>query len=122
MRGLLLQDLDAYLLYHDVPGDEPASIWIHGLGGASSEYYVDVVTHPSLAGRRWPAQPLPHDAGVQVSCIETRQQGGPSGPPFSFGAGRAEMFRRRNFLLRTTTDGARCINFALYSSESECSS
>jgi pimeloyl-ACP methyl ester carboxylesterase len=36
----------------EVPGGEPARVYVHGLGATSAAYYPHVVAHPLLAGRR----------------------------------------------------------------------
>ncbi|WP_030898829.1 alpha/beta fold hydrolase [Streptomyces sp. NRRL F-5126] len=36
----------------EVPGDEPARVYLHGLGASSPPYYAAAVAHPLLAGRR----------------------------------------------------------------------
>ncbi len=42
----------AFLRYVDLPGDEPAIVWIHGWQCSSTGELLPVATQPSLAGRR----------------------------------------------------------------------
>ncbi len=43
---------NAAMRYHDLPGDGPALMFVHGLGCASSCDYPSVAAEPALAGRR----------------------------------------------------------------------
>lgn len=43
---------DAHLFYHDLPGDPPTVVMIHGLGSASSSWFPAAAHHPRLSGRR----------------------------------------------------------------------
>jgi pimeloyl-ACP methyl ester carboxylesterase len=43
---------DASLYYYDLRGDEPAIVFLHGLGGASSEAFAPVARHQRLARSR----------------------------------------------------------------------
>lgn len=52
MRALLLAHLGAYLRYHDMPGEEPACVYLPGLGLGSSGSFPPLVAQPPLAGRR----------------------------------------------------------------------
>ncbi len=52
MRALHLPDLDAHLCYHDLAGREPACVWLHGLGSASSADFPAIVRHPRLVPYR----------------------------------------------------------------------
>ncbi|SFL81686.1 alpha/beta fold hydrolase [Streptomyces pini] len=36
----------------ELPGREPARVYVHGLGATSPAYFTEVATHPLLAGRR----------------------------------------------------------------------
>lgn len=36
----------------DIPGDGPARVYLHGLGGAAAPYYAGAVAHPRLVGYR----------------------------------------------------------------------
>ncbi len=38
--------------YHDLPGNEPPIVFVHGLGCASSFEYPAIMTQPALSGRR----------------------------------------------------------------------
>lgn len=52
MQVLKLQQPDAFLRYHDLPGDGMPLMLVHGLGCAGSNDFPRVVTDPALAGRR----------------------------------------------------------------------
>lgn len=52
MRNLYLPDLDAHLCYHDLPGREPACVYLHGLGSASSADFPHIARDPRLARYR----------------------------------------------------------------------
>jgi pimeloyl-ACP methyl ester carboxylesterase len=52
MRTFLVPSVGAALCYHDLPGDEPTIVFLHGLGAASSEEFMQTVRHPRLAGFR----------------------------------------------------------------------
>lgn len=52
MQSLLLHEHGAYLCYHDLPGAEPARVFIHGLGSASSAEFVWTAAHPLLRENR----------------------------------------------------------------------
>jgi pimeloyl-ACP methyl ester carboxylesterase len=49
MDSLYLPELDAHLCYHDLPGQEPVCIYLHGLGSASSADFPAVARDPRLA-------------------------------------------------------------------------
>jgi pimeloyl-ACP methyl ester carboxylesterase len=51
MRALYLRQPDAWLRYHDLPGREPACVYLHGLATAASSDFPALVTQPALAGR-----------------------------------------------------------------------
>ncbi|MEX2980742.1 alpha/beta fold hydrolase [Streptomyces sp. C36] len=36
----------------ELPGEEPARVYVHGLGATSPAYFAEVAVHPLLAGRR----------------------------------------------------------------------
>ncbi|MFJ3577356.1 alpha/beta fold hydrolase [Streptomyces rubiginosohelvolus] len=36
----------------ELPGEEPARVYVHGLGATSPAYFTEVAVHPLLAGRR----------------------------------------------------------------------
>jgi pimeloyl-ACP methyl ester carboxylesterase len=52
MHSLYLPDLAAYLRYQDLPGVEPAWVYLHGLGLASSTAFPAIVRDPRLAAQR----------------------------------------------------------------------
>ena len=52
MQALYLRQHDAWLRYHDLPGREPACVYLHGLACASSSDFPSVVAQPALAGWR----------------------------------------------------------------------
>lgn len=52
MRAFELPGLSSSLRFHDLPGDGPPIVFIHGLGCASSCDYPRVAADPALAGRR----------------------------------------------------------------------
>lgn len=52
MQSFYCPDLDAHLCYHDLPGEEPACVYLHGLGSASSADFPRIVRSPQLARYR----------------------------------------------------------------------
>lgn len=52
MRSHHIPGTDACMRYHDLPGEGPALLFVHGLGCASSHDYPQVACDPALAGRR----------------------------------------------------------------------
>jgi len=52
MNTYHIKHLDAHLCYHDLPGDTPALVFIHGLGSASSSAFPQVAARPCLRDRR----------------------------------------------------------------------
>lgn len=52
MRAFELPGLPSSLRFHDLPGEDPPILFIHGLGCASSCDYPRVAADPALAGRR----------------------------------------------------------------------
>lgn len=52
MESLLIEGLNAYIRYHDLPGGEPALVFVHGLGSASSSSFPRILRHPGIATRR----------------------------------------------------------------------
>jgi pimeloyl-ACP methyl ester carboxylesterase len=52
MRALYLEEQGGWLRYHDLPGREPARVFLHGLGSASSADFPAVVACTALAGHR----------------------------------------------------------------------
>lgn len=52
MHAFHLPNFNAHLRYHDLPGNGPAVVFLHGLGAASSSCFPLVVRHGHLADRR----------------------------------------------------------------------
>ncbi len=52
VRSLHLPDLDAHLCYHDLAGRDPAWVYLHGMGTASSSDFPVIVRHPRLTPYR----------------------------------------------------------------------
>jgi pimeloyl-ACP methyl ester carboxylesterase len=52
MDSLYFPELDAHLCYHDLPGAEPAAVYLHGLGSASSADFPRLARDPRLASSR----------------------------------------------------------------------
>ncbi len=52
MRTFPVPGIGALLCYHDLPGDEPSIVFLHGLGAASSEEFMQTVRHPLFAPSR----------------------------------------------------------------------
>lgn len=52
MRSVYLSELDAYIRCHDLPGDDPARVYLHGLAVAAAPFFAHVVTRPPLSGHR----------------------------------------------------------------------
>jgi len=52
LEALLIESLNAYIRYHDLPGDEPALVFIHGLGSASSSWFPRILRYSCIATRR----------------------------------------------------------------------
>lgn len=52
MHAFRIDELDAHLRYHDLPGTEPAIVFLHGLGSASSADFPEVTRHPRLREHR----------------------------------------------------------------------
>ena len=52
MHGYRIDEHDAYLRYHDLPGREPVLVFLHGLGAASSSDFPETVRHPRLRDQR----------------------------------------------------------------------
>jgi pimeloyl-ACP methyl ester carboxylesterase len=52
VRSCYLPDWDAVIRYHDLPGSEPAVVFLHGLGAAGSSEAVGVASLPPFARRR----------------------------------------------------------------------
>lgn len=52
MQSLFLSDRDAFLRYHDFPGDRPVRVFLHSLGCAASVEYPRIAIDPALAKSR----------------------------------------------------------------------
>jgi pimeloyl-ACP methyl ester carboxylesterase len=52
MRAFRYPPAEADLRYYDLPGREPAVVWIHGLGASGAQSFVDVARSTALGGRR----------------------------------------------------------------------
>ena len=52
MRSFVLPHPSCRLRFHDLPGNDPPLLFVHGLGCASSCDYPRVAADPALAGRR----------------------------------------------------------------------
>jgi len=52
MRSLLVPGSGAVIRYHDLPGEVPAVVLLHGLGAAGSSDLVGAACHPPLDRRR----------------------------------------------------------------------
>jgi len=53
MKSLLIPKYDSYIRFHDLPGDEPALVLLHGLGSASSVDYPSITHIPGLSRFRF---------------------------------------------------------------------
>lgn len=75
MKSLLLPDAGAVVRYHDLPGEEPAVVLLHGLGAAGSSDLMGPACRPPLARRRRLVIDLlgfgysdrPHDWGYRLA-------------------------------------------------------
>ena len=52
MQTLVLPELDTHLCYHDLPGEEPACVYLHGLGSASSADFPRIAHNPQVVAHR----------------------------------------------------------------------
>ena len=52
MQSYDVSDLDAHLCYHDLPGEDPVCVYLHGLGSASSADFPPIARSPQLARYR----------------------------------------------------------------------
>ncbi|MEV0647948.1 alpha/beta hydrolase [Phytomonospora sp. NPDC050363] len=52
MRSAPVRPDGAAIRWAEIPGREPARVYLHGLGASSAPYYAGVVSHPELAGHR----------------------------------------------------------------------
>jgi len=53
MKSLRIPQFDAYVRFHDLPGDEPAFVMLHGLGSASSADFPSITRGPGLSRSRF---------------------------------------------------------------------
>jgi pimeloyl-ACP methyl ester carboxylesterase len=51
VRSYYVEELDAFIRYLELPGDDPPHVWLHGLG-RSSTVLAHVAAHARLRGRR----------------------------------------------------------------------
>ena len=62
MRATPFTPRDDQIRWLDVPGPEPARVYLHGLGGTAAAAFGEIAPHPALAGRRSLIVDLPgHD-------------------------------------------------------------
>jgi pimeloyl-ACP methyl ester carboxylesterase len=52
MNAHHVERLDAYMRYHDLPGGDPALVFLHGLGSASSSCFPRIAAHARLRQHR----------------------------------------------------------------------
>lgn len=52
MRSAVVTDRGDRIRWVELPGEEPARVYVHGLGATSPAYFAEAVAHPLLAGRR----------------------------------------------------------------------
>jgi len=52
MQTFLLNDCDAHLFFHDLPGRDPTLVMLHGLGSSASSWFPRAATHPRLKAHR----------------------------------------------------------------------
>ncbi|MFD7261527.1 alpha/beta fold hydrolase [Streptomyces sp. NPDC059874] len=52
MRSAVVTAGDDRIRWAELPGEEPARVYVHGLGATSPAYFAASATHPLLAGRR----------------------------------------------------------------------
>ncbi|AIR96891.1 alpha/beta fold hydrolase [Streptomyces glaucescens] len=52
MRQAVFDDEGSRIRWTEVPGAEPARVYVHGLGAASAAYHAHIAARPELAGRR----------------------------------------------------------------------
>ncbi|MFD9724031.1 alpha/beta fold hydrolase [Streptomyces sp. NPDC059072] len=52
MRSAAVTAGDDRIRWVELPGEEPARVYVHGLGATSPAYFAASATHPMLAGRR----------------------------------------------------------------------
>ncbi|MEU1516433.1 alpha/beta hydrolase [Streptomyces sp. NPDC005811] len=52
MRHAVFDDKGSAIRWTETPGDEPARVYVHGLGSVSAVYHAHVAARPELVGRR----------------------------------------------------------------------
>ncbi|MEV7522452.1 alpha/beta hydrolase [Streptomyces sp. NPDC091371] len=52
MRSAVVTAGEDRIRWAELPGEEPARVWVHGLGASSPAYFAASAVHPLLAGRR----------------------------------------------------------------------
>jgi len=52
MRSVRIAEHDAQIRYHELPGDGPPLVFVHGLGSASSFAFPQIAAHPRLRRHR----------------------------------------------------------------------
>jgi pimeloyl-ACP methyl ester carboxylesterase len=52
MEAFRVAEYDAYLRYHDLPGEDPVFVFLHGLGSASSADFPEIARHSRLREHR----------------------------------------------------------------------
>ena len=52
MRAAYLPEWDAFIRCHDLPGQDPARVYLHGIGRAAGPAFAHIATRPPLDGRR----------------------------------------------------------------------
>src|SRR3712207_2377051 len=52
VQSFYLPELDAHLCYHDLAGEEPVCVYLHGLGTAASADFPHIAGDPQLARYR----------------------------------------------------------------------
>jgi pimeloyl-ACP methyl ester carboxylesterase len=52
MQSLFLPQWQAFLRYHDLPGDAPVHVYLSGLGGSAWPSYTHIIREPGLAKAR----------------------------------------------------------------------
>src|SRR5215469_48167 len=52
MRAAYLPEWGAYIRCHDLPGEDPARVYLHGVARAAGPAFAHIATRPPLDGRR----------------------------------------------------------------------
>ncbi|MFG2670888.1 alpha/beta fold hydrolase [Streptomyces sp. NPDC048445] len=52
MRNAVVTPEGDRIRWVELPGQEPARVYVHGLGASSPDYFTETAVHPLLAGRR----------------------------------------------------------------------